>query len=84
MPRQANKSDVERALNAAGFIFVRGRGRGGHEKWRSASGALMVMVPRHGRDIAPGTFAQIREQAGGWSSAKFWWYADGQKGPEPV
>ena len=84
MPRQANKSDVERALHAAGFIFLRGSGRGPHEKWRSASGSLTVAVPRHGMDIAPGTFAKIRKQAGGWSAAKFWWYADGQKGPEPV
>ncbi len=83
MPRQANKSDVERALIAAGFIFVPGSGRGGHDKWRSASGLETVMVPRNSGDFAPGTFGSIRRQAGGWSPGKFWWYADGQRGAEP-
>ena len=80
MPRQARKVDIERALRAAGFAPVPGRGR--HDKWRL--GAYTVMVPRHSGDIAPGTFASIRRQAGNWSVNKFWWYADGQTGPEPA
>ena len=84
MPRRANKSDIERALIAAGFIFIAGSGRGGHEKWRSVSGLEMVMVPRHRGYLPSGTFANIRRQAGGWSTAKFWWYADGQRGTEPA
>ena len=81
MPRQARKADIERALRAAGFSPVRG-GRGGHDKWRL--GAHTVMVPRHTGVITTGTFGNVRRQAGNWSANKFWWYADGQPGPEPA
>ncbi len=81
MPRQPNRSDVIRALVAAGFVFTPGRGRSGHDKWQLVP--HVVAVPRHREDIRPGTFANIRRQAGGWSTAKFWWYANGMRGPEP-
>lgn len=81
MPRQPNRADVVRALTAAGFTFTPGRGRGGHDKWQLTRHT--VMVPRHRNEVRPGTFASIRRQAGGWSTAKFWWYADGMRGPEP-
>ena len=81
MPRQANRDDVARALRAAGFMFTPGRGRGGHDKWTLET--RTVSVPRHTGDIRAKTFAGIRRQAGGWSVAKFWWYADGMRGPEP-
>ena len=81
MPRQPNRADVVRALTAAGFVFVPGSGRGDHEKWRN--GPYTVPVPRHRNDVRPGTFASIRRRAGGWSTAKFWWHADGMRGPEP-
>ena len=61
MPRQARKTDIERALRAAGFSPVRG-GRGTHDKWRL--GRHTVAVPRSTSDLAPGTFASIRKQAG--------------------
>ena len=81
MPRQANRYDVARALRAAGFVFTPGRGRGDHDKW--TLGARTVSVPRHNGDIRAKTFASIRRQAGGWSTAKFWWYADGMQELEP-
>lgn len=81
MPRQPNRRDVIRALVTAGFVFTPGRGCGGHDKWKL--GRNTVMVPRHRNEVRPGTFTSLRRQAGGWSTAKFWWYADGMQGPEP-
>ena len=81
MPRQVNRNDVARALSTAGFVLTPGRGRGGHDKWTLET--RTVSVPRHNGDIRAKTFASIRRQAGRWSAAKFWWYADGMRGPEP-
>lgn len=56
----ATSRQVIRALESAGFIFV--RQRGSHRIY--VSGKRGVTIPVHGKDLRPGTLKSIITQSG--------------------
>lgn len=55
------RRDLERELLRAGFAYVRGSGRGGHDKL--VRGKTILSLPRH-RELNDRLAAQIRREAG--------------------
>ncbi|MGW6277292.1 type II toxin-antitoxin system HicA family toxin [Kribbella sp. NPDC055071] len=62
MAAPKKRRDAERELKKKGFAPVKGRGKGSHEVWQDPSGKSVV-VPKHGDEIAAGTWRSIEKQA---------------------
>ncbi|NUR93646.1 MAG: type II toxin-antitoxin system HicA family toxin [Kribbellaceae bacterium] len=62
MAAPKKRREAERELRKKGFEPVKGRGKGSHEVWQDANGKSVV-VPKHGDEIAAGTWRSIERQA---------------------
>jgi predicted RNA binding protein YcfA (HicA-like mRNA interferase family) len=62
MAAPKKRRDAERELKKKGFEPVKGRGKGSHEVWQDKNGKSVV-VPKHGDEIAAGTWRSIEKQA---------------------
>jgi predicted RNA binding protein YcfA (HicA-like mRNA interferase family) len=62
MAAPKKRREAERELKKKGFTMQSGRGKGSHEVWKNASGES-VTVPKHGDEIAAGTWRSIERQS---------------------
>jgi predicted RNA binding protein YcfA (HicA-like mRNA interferase family) len=62
MAAPKKRRDAEKELKKQGFEPVKGRGKGSHEVWQDKNGKSVV-VPKHGDEIAAGTWRSIEKQA---------------------
>jgi len=63
MAAPKKRRDAERELKKKGFTMQPGRGKGSHEVWKNDQG-VSVTVPKHGDEIAAGTWRSIECQTG--------------------
>jgi predicted RNA binding protein YcfA (HicA-like mRNA interferase family) len=61
MAAPKKRREAERELKKKGFTMQPGRGKGSHEVWKNAKGES-VTVPKHGDEIAAGTWRSIERQ----------------------
>ena len=62
MAAPKKRREAEKELKKKGFAPVKGRGKGSHEVWQDANGKSVV-VPKHGDEIAAGTWRSIQKQS---------------------
>jgi predicted RNA binding protein YcfA (HicA-like mRNA interferase family) len=62
MAAPKKRREAEKELKKKGFAPVQGRGKGSHEVWQDANGRSVV-VPKHGDEIAAGTWRSIQKQS---------------------
>lgn len=62
MAAPKKRKDAEKELKKKGLQPVKGRGKGSHEVWQDANGKSVV-VPKHGDEIAAGTWRSIQKQS---------------------
>lgn len=62
MAAPKKRREAERELKKKGFTLQPKRGKGSHEVWKDKSGNSLT-VPKHGDEIAAGTWRSIDRQA---------------------
>ncbi len=61
MAAPKKRREAEKELKKKGFTMQPGRGKGSHEVWKNTKGES-VTVPKHGDEIAAGTWRSIERQ----------------------